>query len=339
MEQITLEAPDFEKIRACGTVRHYKPDEVVFSEGEPADFVYFIESGLVSIFLYEFTNRVEIGQRGAGSFFGEMAAITGGQRTATVTAIADTTLVMLDKDQFLQLMAAESTINEKVNRVITLRTEELALKENLLATTGIKGNNLQISIKGDPTMRESAFDRDRRDSPMDKVLPQLIPSMKTLLLERCVSEVFLQFNSGEIRLTSIFDPFNYEIHPANKLIDSHYLDRHFPAMAFPEKVGLIRSMYGTLGAELDKFKLPERYKDSYRNHYKSWEPLPPEEIVHVIDRLQVLRSIPNFYLRNMGVSITRDAIRMQFNCDGTHIVTTRDYDRFIADNLGLETVV
>jgi len=339
MEQITLEAPDFEKIRACGTVRHYKPDEVVFSEGEPADFVYFIESGLVSIFLYEFTNRVEIGQRGAGSFFGEMAAITGGQRTATVTAIADTTLVMLDKDQFLQLMAADSTINEKVNRVITLRTEELALKENLLATTGIKGNNLQISIKGDPTMRESAFDRDRRDSPMDKVLPQLIPSMKTLLLERCVSEVFLQFNSGEIRLTSIFDPFNYEIHPANKLIDAHYLDRHFPAMAFSDKVSLIRSMYGTLAAEFDKFKLPERYKDSYRNHYQSWEPLPPEEIVHVIDRLQILRSIPNFYLRNMGVSITRDAIRMQFNCDGTHIVSSRDYDRFIADNLGLETVV
>ena len=330
MEQITLEARDFEKIRACGTVRHYKPDEVVFSEGDSADFVYFIESGLVSIFLYEFTNRVEIGQRGAGSFFGEMAAISGGKRTATVTAVGDATLVMLDKDQFVELMAADSEINEKVNRVIALRTEELALKENLLATTG---------IKGDPTMRESAFDRDRRDSPMDKVLPQMIPNIKTLLLERCVSEVFLQFNSGEIRLTSIFDPFNYEIHPANKLIDSYYLDRHFPVLDFSEKVGLIRSMYGTIAAGLDRFKLPERYKESYRNHYKTWEPLSPDEIVHVIDKLQVLRSIPNFYLRNMGVSITRDAIRMQFNCDGTHIVTTRDYDRFIADNLGLETVV
>jgi hypothetical protein len=41
----------------------------------------------------------------------------------------------------------------------------------------------------------------------------------------------------------------------------------------------------------------------------------------------------------MGISITRDAIRMQFNCDGTHIVSTGEYDRFLTDNLGVEDVV
>jgi len=339
MEQITLEARDFEKIRACGTVRHYKPEEVVFSEGDAADFVYFIESGAVSIFLYEFTNRVEIGQRGAGSFFGEMAAISGGKRTATVTAIADTTLVSLDKDQFLQLMAADGEINEKVNRVIALRTEELALKENLLATTGIKGNNLQISIKGDPTMRETVFDRERRESPMDKVLPELTKVLQALLLERCVSEVSLHFNSGEIRLTSICDPFNYEIHPANKLIDTNYLNRHFPLMAYDTKIDLIRRLYDTLASQFSDLSLPGYYADSFRSRYEQFQPLAQGEIVRVIDRLQTLRSIPNFYLRNMAISITRDAIRMQFNCDGTHIVSTNDYDRFLADNLGVECTV
>jgi len=339
MEQITLEPRHFEHIRSCGTLRSYKPGEVIFSEGEPADYVYFIESGKVSIYLHEFTNRVEIGQRGAGSLFGEMAVISQGRRTATVAALTDTSLVVLDKEQFHQLMASDSEVKDKVHHIIGQRTEELALKENLLATTGIKGNNLQISIKGDPTMRETVFDRERRESPMDKVLPELTKVLQALLLERCVSEVSLHFNSGEIRLTSICDPFNYEIHPANKLIDTNYLNRHFPLMAYDTKIDLIRRLYDTLASQFSDLSLPGYYADSFRSRYEQFQPLAQGEIVRVIDRLQTLRSIPNFYLRNMAISITRDAIRMQFNCDGTHIVSTNDYDRFLADNLGVECTV
>jgi CRP-like cAMP-binding protein len=339
MEQITLEARDFDIIQSCGTVRHYQPGDLVFSEGEPAETVYFIESGKVSIFLHEFTNRVEIGQRGAGSFFGEMAVISQGKRTASVTAVTDSKLIVLDKEQFLNLMATDNSVNEKVGRVIKSRTEELALKENLLSTTGIRGNHLQISIKGDPSLRETVFDRERRESPMDKVLPELVPKLQTLLLDRCVSEISLHFNSGEIRLTSIFDPFNYEIHPANKLIDTSYLDRHFPVLAYEDKTRLIHQLYASLATEFNNLALPGHYMDSYKNRYQNWQPLAQEEIVRIIDKLQILRTIPNFYLRNMGISITRDAIRMQFNCDGTHIVSTKDYDTFLADNLGVEVVV
>jgi len=339
MKEVMLDARDFDTIRTCGTVRCYQPGEIVFSEGEPADSVYFIESGEVSIFLHEFTNRVEIGQRGAGSLFGEMAVINQGRRAASVTATANTTLISLDKERFLKLMASDDKVSEKISSIIAWRTEELTFKENLLATTGIKGNHLLVSIKGDPSMRESAFDRERRESPMDKVLPELIPSLKTLLLDRCVSEISLHFNSGEIRLTSIFDPFNYEIHPANKLIDAGYLDRHFPELDYTEKTNLIRRLYDTIATEFINLKLPGPYMDSYKQRYLNWQPLGKEEIIRIIDKLQTLRTIPNFYLRNMGISITRDAIRMQFNCDGTHIVSTGDYDRFLADNLGVESTV
>ena len=338
MEPITLEPQNFENIRSCGTVRRYQPGELIFSEGEPADCVYFIESGAVSIFLHEFTNRVEIGQRERGCFIGEMAVISRGKRTASACAVTDTTLVALDQEQFHKLMATDRTVNDMVSRAIAQRTEELALKENLLATTGIRGNHLQVSIKGDPTMRETVFDRERRESPMDKVLPELMPVLQALLTERNVSEVSLHFNSGEIRLTSIFDPFNYEIHPANKLIDTSYLDRHFPLLAFDDKVALIRQLYGTLASRFDSLALPKHYKECCLNRYREWQPLSREEIAHVIGKLQTLRTIPNYYLRNMGISITRDAIRMQFNCDGTHIVSTGEYDRFLADNLGVECV-
>jgi hypothetical protein len=110
-------------------------------------------------------------------------------------------------------------------------------------------------------------------------------------------------------------------------------------LAYDEKVALIRRLYATIATEFDTLTLPEYYKDSYRHRYQHWQPLAKEEIVRVIDKLQILRTIPNFYMRNMGISITRDAIRMQFNCDGTHIVSTGEYDRFLADNLGVEADV
>lgn len=336
MDPITLDAQNFETIRSCGTVRCYQPGDVVFSEGEPADCVYFIESGTVSIFLHEFTNRVEIGQRGRGSLVGEMAVINRGNRTASVSALTDATLVALDPEQFMKLMATDHTVNDMVSRVITQRTEELTLKENLLATTGMRGGSLKVSIKGDPTMRETVFDRERRDSPMDKVLLQLMPALQALLLERCISEVSLHFNSGEIRLTSVFDPFNYEIHPANKLIDSGYLDRHFPRLAYEEKVRLIRKLYDSLGRELAALQIPSPFNDVFNNRYRNWQPLTSEEISRVVSKIQLLRTIPNYYLRNMGISITRDAVRMQFNCDGTHIVSTGEYEGFLAENLGVD---
>ncbi len=338
MEEITVEPHNLDNIRACGEPRHYQPGEIIFSEGDSADCVYFVESGMVSIFLHEFTNRVELGQRGRGSFIGEMAAVTRGNRTATANALAESTLIALDREQFLRLMETDEKVNETITRLVAQRTRDLALKEDLLATTGIKGNHLQVSIKGDPSMRETVFDRERRDSPMDKVLDRLLPTLKLLLIERSVSELSLHFNSGEIRLTSIFDPFNYEIHPANKLIDANYLDRHFPLLPFDDKVALIRRLYDTLAAQFDHLQLPQHFKENRLCRYRDWQPLSREDIVHVIDKLQLLRTIPNYYLRNIGISITRDAVRMQFNCDGTHIVSTGEYDLFLAQNLGVESV-
>lgn len=55
-----------------------------------------------------------------------------------------------------------------------------------------------------------------------------------------------------------------------------------------------------------------------------------------MSRLDMLKTIPNFYLRNFAIRLTRDAVRMQFNCDGTHIVTAEDYPRFLEENLVAE---
>jgi hypothetical protein len=68
-------------------------------------------------------------------------------------------------------------------------------------------------------------------------------------------------------------------------------------------------------------------------YYTNWKPITEDEISNTLSQLPTLRGIPNFYLRNFTISMTRNAIRLQFNCDGTHFVSSKDYQQFIDDYL------
>jgi CRP-like cAMP-binding protein len=328
-----LTGSDLEKIGALAVKQNYKKGELVFSEGDTADYVYFIESGLVSIFIQKFTAQEEICVLGPGEYFGEMAVLHSGKRTASVAAATDTQLLGVDKKIFLELVRTNQAVADKINKILAKRNEELLLRENLVDITGIKGKNLHISIKGDPSLRETTFTRERYESVVDKVLPQLQQALTELLLNRCVYQVFVGFNNGEVRTLSIFDPFHEEMHQARKLADEAYIDRHFPKVSYEEKALVVSRVYRAV-AEAPVFgTLSAHFTDMYRSCYENWKAVAPEEIVNTMSRLTVLRSIPNYYLRNISVSMTRDAIRMQFNCDGTHIVSAEDYQRFLEENL------
>jgi len=49
--------------------------------------------------------------------------------------------------------------------------------------------------------------------------------------------------------------------------------------------------------------------------------------------LKTMRDLPDFYLRNITICVVQDMIRLQFNCDGTQIVRTEHYKKFLEDNM------
>lgn len=324
---------DFDKIRTLAIRKNYRKGELIFSEGDTADYVYFIESGRVSIFIRKFTVQQDIATLGAGEYFGEMAVFYKGKRTASVAALMDTTLLCLDKGAFMELLKTDRAIACKINDILAKRNEELAFKENLIDITGIKGSNLHVSIKGDPSLRETTFTRERYESIVDKILPGLERSLEDLLLNRCAYQIFVAFNSGEVRISSVFEPFAEEIHQADKLVDGAYVERHFPEVPYDEKMSMLARIYRTIASDPVFVGLPGRFKKLFACFYEDRKPVTTDEITNTISRLKTLRSIPNYYLRNFTINVTRDAIRMQFNCDGTHIVSAEDYRRFLEENL------
>ncbi len=328
-----LTAGDFEKIKSLAERQEYGGGQLIFSEGDTADYIYFIESGRISISVQKFTVKEEIGVLGPGEYFGEMAFFYKDKRTASATALTDAVLLRVGKKAFLQLIRSAGAIAFKIQNIIARRNGELLLRESLVDITGIKGKHFHLSIKGDPSMRETTFTRERYESVVDKVLPLLEAGLIDLLLNRCIYQIYVGFNNGEVRTSSVFDPFNEEIHQANKLTDEAYIDRHFAEVSYEEKISMLRRLYEAVAADPIFMGLPDHFKKIFSGYFKNWQSVTPAEIVKTISQLASLRSIPNYYLRNITIGIARDTIRMQFNCDGTHIVSAEDYQRFIEENL------
>lgn len=306
----------------------------VFSEGDEADAVYIVESGKVSILLDKSGKAEEIAVLGRGEFFGEMAVFNNDIRGATAMAAAESLLWRVKKDDFMRLLSEAPEFAEKLSAILQSRTIELFLKEQLVSTTGVGPQDLHISLKGDPSLRETAFSRERYESVADKVLPKLVPSLRKLLFDTAVYRVFVGLNNGEVRVCSVTNPFIEEIHTASKIASDAYVERHFPPMSYPIKGNFIQEMGGFIG-RMEGFKaLPPNWRNVLGDQHANWKPVPHEKLASVLDRLLDMREIPNFYLRNLGLSAAQDAVRMQFNCDGTHIVSTKEYHRFLEDNIG-----
>ena len=49
--------------------------------------------------------------------------------------------------------------------------------------------------------------------------------------------------------------------------------------------------------------------------------------------MKVMPELPDFYLRNITICVAQDLIRMQFNCDGTQIISAENYQKFIEQNI------
>jgi len=328
-----LSPNELNQIKSQAVRKHFNKGETVFKEGDDADFIYFVESGEVGISVQKFTKEEEISTLGPGEYFGEMAVLYKNRRTATVIAREDTELLTIEHADFMKLMVTHPVLALRINEILANRNEELILKESLVDNIGLKGKGLHVSIKGDPSLRESAFSRERYESPVDRILVELQPALIELLTRRSVYQVFIGFNSGEVRTLSIFDPFYEQIHQASKLLDAAYVSRHFPEISYADKSKMVKDIYRYLENTNNFSALPTHLKKVLGKYYEQWEPVSLEDINKTISKLKTLRDIPDFYLRNFTLSMTRDAIRMQFNCDGTHIVNSEDYERFLQENV------
>jgi len=91
--------------------------EVIFAEGEAGDALYLVLDGRVRI------DREEevIAELGERECFGEMSILDGAPRSATATAIEDTNLLKIARDDFQEILSEKPEIALGVIKVLSRR--------------------------------------------------------------------------------------------------------------------------------------------------------------------------------------------------------------------------
>lgn len=83
-----------------------KKGEIIFREGDLGDIIYFIMDGVVSVKKKHGPNEEEFSRIGKGGYFGELALLSPKPRAASVYAVTDVTLAMLDVQSFERLLGS-----------------------------------------------------------------------------------------------------------------------------------------------------------------------------------------------------------------------------------------
>jgi CRP/FNR family cyclic AMP-dependent transcriptional regulator len=92
------------KFRAGMTFRSYRDKEVVFSQGDSADSIFYIESGTVKLTVVTTRKKAIIAILRRGSFFGEGCLAGQALRICTARSIGQSNVIRLQKESTLRTL-------------------------------------------------------------------------------------------------------------------------------------------------------------------------------------------------------------------------------------------
>ncbi|MDM9621541.1 cation:proton antiporter [Rhizobium sp. S96] len=108
------------------------PGERVMRKGDRGDGMYFLSSGAVEVQVAGEPIRLE-----PGAFFGEMALLTGGRRTADVVAVDFCQFFVLERRDFNMFTAKHPILRQAVSEMARERTEMNVMRQRHSQPSGI----------------------------------------------------------------------------------------------------------------------------------------------------------------------------------------------------------
>ena len=140
-------------------------------------------------------------------------------------------------------------------------------------------------FKGDPAIRGTLFMQERVVSAMDKVLNETIEIITDMMQHHGIFHCKIHFSSSRISMWSVEDPYDYNIHMVDEIIDPER------CLAYPRQ------------------PLHERAQ------------VNEDEIGMVLNLFKELRyADETVYLRSASFNIVNGNVGLTFSCDGSHYI-------------------
>ncbi|MEM1279543.1 MAG: cyclic nucleotide-binding domain-containing protein [Cyanobacteria bacterium P01_D01_bin.6] len=172
-----------------------EPGTTLCQEGTPGDAMFIILSGEADIY----KGPQLMAQLGAGEMFGEMALLTGEERSASVVASTLMRLYELDKSDFDGMLTRSPHLASGLSRILARR-----LRETTMSTA-------KAREKSDDQWRQQVLDSVEVDFPLsEQQIQQLAKSSAPLailigtLMDNIPEALVIGFNVGSGHLSSSF---------------------------------------------------------------------------------------------------------------------------------------
>ncbi len=117
-----LDEPSLEKFVSQFVTERYEPGKTVIQEGEVGDKFYIIVRGKVSVTVSSPDQQpIDIGTMQDGDYFGEIALLEEGRRTATVCTLLPSLFLTLERKHFMNMLESYPAVRAAVEQTAKAR--------------------------------------------------------------------------------------------------------------------------------------------------------------------------------------------------------------------------
>ncbi len=134
-----------EKIRGAAILQTFRQNEAIFNEGDDVDAFYLIRYGFVKVSRRD----ARMGERvlaylNEGSYFGEMALIEKGRRTASISALNRAEVIKIAKADFDHILEINEPLRAAFEMIIRKRRE----RNEQIDASGVMARKLSAMTEG-----------------------------------------------------------------------------------------------------------------------------------------------------------------------------------------------
>ena len=165
----------------------YPRGTLIFSEGDESDGMFIIREGKVKVFMSDESGKeMMIATLGPGEIVGEVAALDGRPRTASVSALVNTRVAKIGLSEFRQFLEENADLALEIIRVLTSRMRDHATSISNLAFKNVYGRVVWLLEKHSLENSDGSSTVNRKFTQQD--IADMVGSSREMV-SRVISEL------------------------------------------------------------------------------------------------------------------------------------------------------
>lgn len=174
---------------------HFDTNQPIFQAGDSGDALYIVKHGTVEIFVKDYSGeKIALRTAEPGAYFGELAVLNEGLRTASAVATSSCNCYVLNRRDLMDFLRKKP---DAAIDMLAALSKQLHETDKLLRSRVSRNANTQISVELSLSQRIANY------------ITAFCGSMAFLAINMAIFTIWILWNTGMIPNVNIFDPYPF----------------------------------------------------------------------------------------------------------------------------------